>query len=346
MAGPKTDSSGQIQKASNAEPPVVRLLQAMKGQIAAALPRHVTPERMSRVALTALRNTPKLLQCTTSSVLGSIMMASQLGLEVNTPLGHAYLIPFSNFNKRLKRYEDVCQLIIGYQGYLDLARRSGMVATPQATIVRKGDLFKVTYGLYPDIQHEPADDDARETRQISHVYAFAHVLPKDSGAPPIFVVLSRAEVLARKARSAGVKAGRSTPWDSDEGAMYLKTGIRALWRWLPKTVEMATAGALEERADQGHSQSGAWDQKVIDAMVEEGVDVDAPAEENVTEDGEILDDSKGSTGSAGPALPEPSRMSAREALGTDSLRDTQTAGGPPPPPPDRAARRTREPGED
>jgi recombination protein RecT len=320
MSGPVTDKSGQIVKRESSEPKVIQLLTSMKGQIAAALPRHVTPDRITRVALTALRNNPSLVKCTVPSVLGSIMTASQLGLEVNTPLGHAYLVPY-----RVKGVP-TCQLIIGYQGYLDLARRSGMVATPMACVVRKGDLYKVAYGLYPDIKHEPSDDPDRESKQITHVYAFAHVLPKDS-CPPIFVPLTRAQVLARKQRSAAVKSGKTTPWDTDEEAMFCKTGIRALWRWLPKTVEMATAASLDDRAEQGVAQTSLWDAKIIDAMAEEGVSVDL---EEVTEDGEIVDDGKAPTGAA-PA---------------QETQSTPSAGGPPPPPPERTARRMREPGED
>ncbi len=308
MAGPRTDSTGQIiPRNEQKEPEVVLRLMKMKGEIARALPKHITADRMCRIALTALRTTKGLTECSVASVLGSIMSASQLGLEPNTPLGLCYLVP----------YNAQCQLIIGYQGYLELARRSGLVSMPQAVLVRHGDLFRVKFGLYPDVQHEPAEDDEREQRPWTHVYAFAHSLPKDS-APPIFVVLTRAQVMARKARSGAVKAKKPTPWNTDEEAMALKTAIRALWRWLPKTAEMATASAFDEHAERGTAQVETWSQDVVDAMKREGVVVDAPDAVAIEEE---------------PEVQPPS-----ERPGEPSVSDP--VGGPPP------RQRMREPGEE
>lgn len=261
MAGPKTDNTGQIVKRNEQqEPQVVTLLAKMRGEIEKALPRHVTADRMLRVALTALRTTPNLLACSTASVLGSIMSAAQLGLEVNTPLGLAYLVP----------YKGVCQLIIGYQGYLELARRSGLVATPYAYVVRDGDDFNYTLGLYPTLNHNPSRAPDRENKPITHVYAVAHAATKDA-APPVFVVLTKPQIDKFRSRSAAKNSG---PWVTDEEAMTLKTGIRRLWRWLPKTAEMATAAALDEAPEIGKAQVESWDPAIIDAMKREGVVVD------------------------------------------------------------------------
>lgn len=240
---------------------VVALLQRMGPEIARALPRHLSADRMARVAMTALRQTPRLLECSPVSVLGSIMSAAQLGLEPNTPLGLAYLVP----------YKRVCQLVIGYQGYLELARRSGLVSAPVAYAVREGDDFRYSLGLEPTLHHVPAQDGDRESKPITHVYAVAHQLPQGS-APPIFVVLSRAQVEARRSRSMSRDSG---PWATDYEAMALKTAIRALWRWLPKTAEMATASALDDRAESGGSQLTAWDQRTTDAVLTSGVTITA-----------------------------------------------------------------------
>ena len=263
-SGPTTDNTGKIVKRGPEEPQILTLLSRMKGEIARALPRHITPDRMLRVALTAMRTNPDLMQCSQASVLGSIMSAAQLGLEPNTPLGLAYLIP----------YKRVCQLIIGYQGYMELARRSGLVATPYAYVVRQGDIFRYSLGLNPALHHEPLDDEEREKRPMTHVYAVAHAIPRDS-APPVFVVLTRAQVYARRSRSSARSSG---PWVTDEEAMWLKTAVRALWKWLPKTAEMATAAAFDEKHESGQAQVEAWDPSVIDAMKREGVVVDSPAE--------------------------------------------------------------------
>src|SRR5689334_9796436 len=112
-------------------------------QIKAALPKHMAPERMARVALTEVRKTPALAKCDVRTFIGAVIQLSQLGLEPGGVLGHAYLIPFEN---RSKNTTDV-QLIIGYRGMIDLARRSGQIQSLQAVIVREGDRFDVQMGL-------------------------------------------------------------------------------------------------------------------------------------------------------------------------------------------------------
>lgn len=232
------------------------LLQKMGPELAKALPRHVHPDRMARIALTALRANPKLQQCSPASFLGSVISAAQLGLEVNTPLGHAYLVP----------YKDTCQLILGYRGMMDLARRSGMVSSIYAHLVRQGDTFKVRLGLDQHIEHVPSDDPDRESKPITHVYAVAKL--KDG--EPVFVVLTMQQVERYKARSMSRNSG---PWVSDPEAMILKTAVRRLFTWLPQSAEMARAASLDEAPELGQSQSSAWDPSVTEALEAQGVPV-------------------------------------------------------------------------
>jgi len=238
------------------------MLQRMAPAIAQALPRHVNPERMSRIALTALNSTPKLAQCTAESFLGCIIQASQLGLEVNTPLGHAYLIPFEDRKRGLV----ICQLVIGFQGMIDLARRSGLVKAIYAYPVYEGDAFSWKLGLDPDIQHIPMADPGDKPRRLTHVYGVA----KLAGGEPIFTVLTHADVLRYKARS---KASGSGPWVTDFEAMALKTAIRRLYRWLPKSAEMALANEVDAAPEYGKSQLGAMDEEVLKLLQNQGLDV-------------------------------------------------------------------------
>ncbi|KKL60297.1 hypothetical protein LCGC14_2206720, partial [marine sediment metagenome] len=127
------------------------LLMQCKGQIAAALPGHCTPERMMRIAATAIQKTPKLLDCTPMSVLGCVMQSSQLGLELCGVLGHAHLVPF--FNKKTGQLE--AQLIVGYRGLIVLTQRSGKVATIQPYVVYANDKREYTEGLEPRLVHVP-----------------------------------------------------------------------------------------------------------------------------------------------------------------------------------------------
>src|ERR1051325_4467360 len=71
------------------------LLTRYKEQIAMALPRHLTPERMIRVALTAVSRSQKLQECNPATVAGCVVQASILGLEPDGILGEAYLVPFT-----------------------------------------------------------------------------------------------------------------------------------------------------------------------------------------------------------------------------------------------------------
>lgn len=251
------------------------LLKRMGGEIARALPRHINPERMARVALTALRSTPGLAECSAPSFAGCILACAQLGLEPNTPMGMAYLIPRNN--TRIGGKE--CTLIIGYQGFLDIARRSGQVTGIYAYTVHEGDEFRYQLGLSPDVHHVPKAED-RRADTYTHVYAVAKLREGD----PVFVVLQRAEVDARRARSAASKSG---PWVTDHLAMVRKTAIRALWAWMPKSVEMQRADDVDASADKGRIALPEMDEQTSRALLAAGVAM--PRESTVEADGETVD---------------------------------------------------------
>jgi len=65
-----------------------------EGEIARALPKVMTPERFTRIATSAVSNNQDLAKCEPVSFISAMMNAAQLGLEPNTPLGQAYLIPY------------------------------------------------------------------------------------------------------------------------------------------------------------------------------------------------------------------------------------------------------------
>jgi recombination protein RecT len=276
MSGPKTNGNGEIvvakKEGNGTAPTLATLLDKMKSEIARAVPKHVNPDRMARVALTALRTTPGLAETDAASFAGSIMSCAQLGLEPNTPLGHAYLIPrWSN-----KRKCTEATLLLGYQGMIALARRSGEVGAIYAYVVREGDDFAWSLGLNPDVRHVPSDDPAREEKPITHAYAVAK-LKNEDGTPgdSVFVVLTRPQIDARRGRGGGSDKDKYGPWVTDYESMALKTAVRALWRWLPKSTEMARAEALEEAPEAGKSQVAAWDPAVTDALARKGLVTEA-----------------------------------------------------------------------
>jgi recombination protein RecT len=217
----------------------------IKAQMQLALPKHVTAERLARVALTEVRKTPALARCDQTSFLGALMTCAQLGLEPGGPLGHAYLIPFEN--RKAGRTE--VQFIVGYRGMIDLARRSGQIVSIEARPVYEGDTFDLEFGLHSNMRHVPDFDNPNRVQpdKLRFVYAVAKL--KDGGVQ--FDVMSRREVEAVRAQS---RAGSSGPWVTHFEAMALKTVVRRLFKFLPVSIELATAIDADERAEIGLPQ--------------------------------------------------------------------------------------------
>jgi recombination protein RecT len=239
--------------ATTAKDSVAAMLEKMKPQMALALPKHINAERMARIVLTEIRRVPKLGDCGRDSLLGAVMTCSQLGLEPGNGLGHAYLLPFDKRAKVGNQWQTVgtdCQLIIGYRGMIDLARRSGQIVSLSARAVCEKDMFNYRFGLDETIEHVPADG---ERGNLTHVYAVAKL--KDGGVQ--FEVLSRAEI--EKVR-AGSKAKDNGPWVTHFEEMAKKTAIRRLFKYLPVSIEMQRAVTIDEQGEAGIRQ----DHNVID----------------------------------------------------------------------------------
>ena len=217
------------------------LLARAKDQIAMALPRHLTPERMMRVTMTAVQRSPALLDCDPLSLIGAVVQASQLGLEPDGVLGHAYLVPFNN--RKTGRKE--VQLIPGYKGLVELTRRSGQISTINAYCVYAEDTFDFSYGLDPKLVHVPSDKD--DPGQIIAAYAVAKL--RDGGVQ--FEVMWRKQI--DKIRS-GSKAANDGPWVTHYDEMAKKTVLRRLCKLLPVSVELQRAVALDEHAEAGVPQ--------------------------------------------------------------------------------------------
>lgn len=212
------------------------LLERMMPQISRALPKHLTPERMTRIALTELRKVPKLLTCTPESFCGAIMACSQLGLEPGSALGQIYLIPYG---------KDV-QVILGYKGMIELARRSGQIVSLSAHEVHENDTFEFEYGLQEKLRHVPS---LKERGALIAVYAVSHFV----GGGHQIEVMSKQDVDKVRARS---KSGNSGPWVSDYNEMAKKTVLRKLFKYLPISIEkLQLATALDEQADLGQQDT-------------------------------------------------------------------------------------------
>jgi len=219
------------------------MLEQYKGEIARALPKHINPDRMARIALTAFRMTPKLAECDPRSVFAAVIQSSQLGLEIGL-MGEAHLVPFGG----------QCQLIPGYTGLMKLARNSGLVTDIYAEVVRLNDKFSLTLGMERNLEHTPltsaggfpASDEERG--EVAGFYAVGVL--KDGSRT--FVAMGRAEVERIRDGSKGYQAAKKykkeSIWDSDFASMGLKTAIRRLCKYLPKSPELATALVIDDQA--------------------------------------------------------------------------------------------------
>ena len=221
---------------------LIALLNENKRQIEMALPKHISPDRIIRIAITEARKNPELLTCDKFSFLGAVIQSAQLGLEPGSALGQCYLIPFNNRKLNIKEV----QFMMGYQGQIDLIGRTpeSPVLTPRA--VFEGDEFKFNFGLNPDVFHVPVQKpDPKE--KLLYVYCIATF--KDGRK--VFDVMTRAEVDAIRSRS---KATAFSPWQSDFVPMAKKSVIRRMFHYLPKSVEIQRALALDDLADRDESQ--------------------------------------------------------------------------------------------
>jgi len=206
-------------------------LESFKEKLQEVMPKHMTKERLVQIVLVAMSRQPKLFDCEEGSVLRSVMVAGECGLDCVGTLGEGYLVPFwSSKNKCLE-----CQFIPGYQGLIKLTRQSGEVQKVEARLIRKNDKFKVIYGTNAQIIHEPTFPHDGE---ILGAYAVAKL-----GDTTQFDVMGIDEINAIKDRSNSKnRDGKLVgPWVTDFGEMARKTPVRRLQKYLPKSKELSVA---------------------------------------------------------------------------------------------------------
>lgn len=228
------------------------VMEANKQAMFAALPKHITPERLIRVAMSSIRDNPKLLDCTPASLFDAITEAATLGLEPNGVLGHAYLVPFKT----------ECTLIPGYKGLIDLARRSSTISTITMELVYQGDQFAYQYGDDPFIRHKPNDTDPkRHEKPITHVYAVVQL--RDGGiqrkvwsTPQIDAhkeQYSKSWAWAEKGDRSKGGGKKDSAWHTAWPVMAKKTVIRDMINRgeIPVSVEVQHLAAREELYEAG-----------------------------------------------------------------------------------------------
>lgn len=209
------------------------MVKAMLPEIKKALPSVITPERFTRIALSALNNNPQLQKCTPISFLAALMNAAQLGVEPNTPLGQAYLIPYKNKGNL------ECQFQLGYKGMIDLAYRNGNMQTIQAQAVYENDYFEYEYGLEPKLVHRPASS---ERGELVYFYGVWRATTGGFG----FAVMSKNDIDAYAKTYSKAFDSSYSPWKTNYEEMAKKTVIKQALKYAPIKTDFQRALSTDE----------------------------------------------------------------------------------------------------
>ena len=227
-------------------------IKEMVPSISKAVPKHVSPDRVARIALTAIKINPQLLECERDSLLAGIMTGAQLGVELNTPLGQAYLIPRKKSIKMPNgQWHKImlAQFQLGYQGIIDLAYRSGSYLDLYCEEVYSNDSFYYKLGLKRDLEHRPCEDADRG--ELTHIYAVYHT--KNGGFDFQVWPVSKITAHAKKysdlwnADKGEWVGGDKCAWVNNFIGMAKKTVLKALLKYAPKSIEFAKELETDEK---------------------------------------------------------------------------------------------------
>lgn len=222
-------TEGKLKKSMS----IVDMIKVLEPEIKKALPSVMTPERFMRMALSAINNTPKLAECTQISFLAALMNAAQLGLEPNTPLGQAYLIPYNN------KGTIECQFQIGYKGIIELVYRNELVQTISAQVVYDNDQFEYELGLNAKLYHKPALKDRGEA-------VLFYALFKLANGGYGFEVMSKEDIDLFAMKHSKAFTSEYSPWKSEYEEMAKKTVIKRVLKYAPIKAELRRAFTLDE----------------------------------------------------------------------------------------------------
>lgn len=243
MANP--NAVGQALKNPTEIKSLSTMIEAASRELGRALPKHMNPERLVRIALTCIRQNPKLAQCTPASFMGALFTSAQLGIEpIN---GLAYLLPFNNSRKVGDQWTTQleCQFMLGYKGLANLFYRHDKALQLAWGIVYKNDTFEYEYGTKAFLRHIPTTNDPGP---VLGYYVIAEL----SGKAMPFRFMTQADCIAH-----GMKHSKTydkkknafdpkSPWTTNLDSMCLKTVLIQLHKLLPLSFEVQQAIASDE----------------------------------------------------------------------------------------------------
>jgi len=227
-------------------------------EVRKALPEGtLKPETLARVMLTAINRAPALRECSEASLLGCMMDLATIALVPNTPMGHAFLIP----------YGKQATLQIGYRGFAELAYRSGQVRIIKAGVVRDGDevTFSIGTGEHAFVRHVPKLGKGRSEREVMGAWAAVEMM---NGSTTVEVM--DADELAKVERQAN--ASKASPaWKNWGDEMRKKSVLKRLLKVLQIGSMETVAKAVE--IDAKHSDFTPPPPKEHRLMFGEGTEV-------------------------------------------------------------------------
>lgn len=252
-------TSTAVTKKTAAPPATIRdHLESPKfaNQLAMVLPKHITPQRQVRVAITAMMRNPKLMDCDQASFFNAMLTCSQIGLEPDGRLAH--LIPYRN-NKR--NCMEV-QLIIDWKGKVQLAYRSGLVSSMHADIVYTGDLFVYNCGVVENhTPHFLRTDKEKPSARGSAIGAYAIAVMKDGTRAACAMSIDEINAIRRRSKSPD-----SGPWVTDYNEMAKKTVFHRMSKWLPLSSEDFRK-ALELEDEEEHEMRNVTDTQTAQSLL-------------------------------------------------------------------------------
>ena len=257
-------------------------LEKMLPEIKKAVGKTMTPERFSRIALSLFNGNPQFWEADTTSFLSALMQSAQCGLEPNTVLGEAYVIPYKNNKQNITEVN----FQVGYKGILKMAFNTGDYEAIYAHEVREGDEFNYEYGLHKNLIHKPADV---PSEKVTHYYAVYKL--KNGGFD--FVVWSKERVeqhakdFSKNYMSKG-QVNKSSVWFKNFDSMAKKTVLIDVLKYAPKSVEMAKALDLDYKAEAKEEKISNFN--YVDVDQQPVVDVNYQEYENHSDNKETVND--------------------------------------------------------
>lgn len=215
-----------------------QLMIKMKGDIVNVLPSNVDFDKFQKCAIHVYNADEELQSCEVMTFIAAMIECSRLGLEPNSALGQAYLVPTKVDGV------DKVEVQIGYKGMIELAYRSGKIKSIYTNEVRSNDEFYIDYGLDQKLVHRPFLGEDRG--DVIGYYAVYHL--ESRGSSFLFMTVSEVKAHSKKY----LKSFNNSLWDSEFDAMARKTVIKRLLKYAPLSVEVQQTFSKDELVGGGY----------------------------------------------------------------------------------------------